>query len=196
MMAPMSTRQRPLEALTVALDVRDSYTRGHCDRVVGLALALAGELDVSSADLRLLRLCALFHDVGKIGVPDAVLLKPGRLNPEEWERMKSHAQHGEKILQATGLPGVDSLADVIRHHHEAFDGSGYPDGLKGEAIPRLCRILLVVDAYDAMGSARPYHPARAHNQIMAILEAENGQKLDPEVFRAFRALIERSPMKV
>jgi putative nucleotidyltransferase with HDIG domain len=188
--------QASLDALTVALDLRDAYTRGHCDRVVALALALAAKLDVAPPELGMLRICALFHDVGKIGVPDAVLLKPGRLAPEEWEQMKSHAEHGEKIVRATGVAGAERLADVIRHHHESFDGSGYPDGLRGEAIPLLCRILLVVDAYDAMGSGRPYHRPRSHAQIMAILESESGSKLDPEVFRPFAALIARSPMRV
>src|SRR5690606_25537787 len=134
--------------------------RFHCDRVVRLATELGNACDVVNADLDILRICARFHDIGKIGVPDAVLLKPGRLTDEEWVRMREHPVLGERIFAATGLPVAAEVCSVIRHHHESFDGSGYPDAIAGDQIPRLSRILLVVDAYDAMTSSRPYHQAR------------------------------------
>jgi HD-GYP domain-containing protein (c-di-GMP phosphodiesterase class II) len=183
------------ESLTVALDVRDSYTRAHCDRAMQLAMELGAACGVSKMELEQLRTCARFHDIGKIGVPDAVLLKPAKLTPEEWDLMKAHAVLGERIFRAMGAPDQELACDAIRHHHEAIDGGGYPDGLRGDAIPLLSRIMLVVDAYDAMATSRPYHPARTHGKVMEILASESGKKLDPEVFRAFSGLIETSPAR-
>lgn len=185
-----------VESLSVALEIRDSYTRSHCDRAVRLVTELGNACDVLDAELDHLRVCARFHDIGKIGVPDNVLLKPGRLTDEEWVFMKAHPVLGEKIISATALPDHDSIAVAIRHHHEAFDGSGYPDNLKGEDIPLLSRIMLVVDAYDAMTTGRPYHVARTHKDAMDILESENGKKLDPEIFKKFAKIIEYSPAHV
>jgi HD-GYP domain-containing protein (c-di-GMP phosphodiesterase class II) len=184
------------ESLTVALDARDTYTRAHCDRAEQLAAELGRACGVGNADLDQLRICARFHDIGKIGVADAVLLKPAKLNPAEWELMKAHAVIGERIFRSMGVPGQEQASAAIRHHHESIDGSGYPDGLKGDAIPLLSRIMLIVDAYDAMATSRPYHRARAHAEVMAILVSESGKKLDPEVFRSFAALIEHSPARV
>lgn len=184
-----------VESLSVALQVRDSYTRSHCDRSARLAVELGAACDVSDAELNHLRVGARFHDIGKIGVPDAVLLKPARLTGDEWDLMKTHSELGELIFRAADLPDHDVVAAAIRHHHESFDGSGYPDGLAGEAIPLLSRIMLIVDAYDAMTSARPYHPVRTHARVMEIMESESGAKLDPEFFRRFRALIEHSPAR-
>lgn len=185
-----------IDAITEALDARDAYTRFHCDRVVRLATELGNACDVVDADLDLLRICARFHDIGKIGVPDAVLLKPGRLDATEWVLMREHPVVGERIFRATGLPIAADVGKVIRHHHESFDGSGYPDALAGEQIPLLSRILLVVDAYDAMTSTRPYQKARTHTQVMEVLGAETGTKLDPQVMRVFEGVIERSRVRV
>ena len=185
-----------VESLSVALEVRDVYTRSHCDRAVRLATELGNACDVIDADLDHLRVSARFHDIGKIGVPDAVLLKPARLTPEEWDLMKAHPTLGEQIFMATHLPDQGEIAVVIRHHHESFDGTGYPDGLSGEKIPLLSRILLIVDAYDAMTTARPYHKARTHREVIAILDSESGKKLDPEIFRKFLTMIEHSPARV
>lgn len=185
-----------VNALSVALNERDSYTQAHCNRVVMLAEALGKACGISEQDRTYLRICALFHDIGKLGVPDSVLLKPGRLTPDEWVLMKAHAEQGERIFRATEIAELERTAPIIRHHHESYDGSGYPDGLRGEAIPPVCRILLVVDGYDAMGSSRPYHKARSHNEIIGILESEEGKKLDPFMFRHFLKLIERSPLRV
>jgi len=184
--------QGSVAALTIALDVRDRYTRSHCDRVVTLAAELGRACGLASAELGHLRVGARFHDVGKIGIPDSVLLNPGRLSAVEWEVMKTHSEYGERIFRATAVRKLEPIARAIRHHHESFDGSGYPDGLAGEAIPLLGRLLLIVDAYDAMTSARPYHQARSHSQAMDILDSESGSKLDPVVLRAFFGCIERS----
>jgi HD-GYP domain-containing protein (c-di-GMP phosphodiesterase class II) len=181
-----------IDALTQALDVRDPYTRTHCDRVVELAAELGRLCGVDEIGLADLRLAARFHDVGKIGVPDSVLLKPSRLTSAEWTLMKAHSANGERIFKAAHLDGDEEITRAIRHHHESYDGSGYPDGLAGADIPLLSRILLVVDAYDAMASSRPYHPGRSHIMIMEIMNAESESKLDPEVFAHFTALIENS----
>jgi HD-GYP domain-containing protein (c-di-GMP phosphodiesterase class II) len=184
-----------VDSVTVALDARDSYTRSHCDRVLALATSLGEACDVSGPALDSLRVCAQFHDIGKIGVPDAVLLKPGRLDADEWVVMKTHAEIGERIFRAMALDGSEPAAEAIRHHHESFDGSGYPDGLAREAIPLASRVMLVVDAYDAMATARPYHRARSHDEVMEILASESGKKLDPAIFLAFAKLIVRSPAR-
>lgn len=184
--------QNPCPALITALCARDTYTRGHCDRVHRLALAMgeAAKLSVSSLDA--LRIASQLHDVGKTGVRDKVLLKPGGLTPEEWEEMKTHSTIGERIVKAALLSNAAEVASIVRHHHESFDGSGYPDGLAGTQIPRTCRILLVVDAYDAMTTGRPYHSARSHDETMSILNEEAGTKLDPDMFSLFSRVIKRT----
>ncbi len=185
-----------VDGLIAALEMRDTHTRAHCDRSVRLATELGNTCGIVDSELDALRVSARFHDIGKIGVPDAILLKPGRLNSEEWTVMQSHSESSERIIQAAALPDHEVIADVIRHHHESFYGSGYPDGLAGGNIPLLSRILLIVDAYDAMSAMRPYHPARSHKDIMAILNSESSRKFDPEVFHTFSRLIEHSPARV
>jgi len=184
------------EALILSLELRDPHTRFHCDQVVRLAMELGEACEVLNNELDYLRISARFHDIGKIGIPDAILLKPAHLTPSEWLIMREHAERGERILNATSLPDHDAIASIIRHHHESFDGSGYPDGLRGESIPLLSRIILIVDAYDAMSNPRPYHKERNHAEIMGILYSENGKKFDPQVFREFSMLIEHSPARI
>jgi HD-GYP domain-containing protein (c-di-GMP phosphodiesterase class II) len=176
-------------SLLTALGERDFYTKGHCDRVQKLALEMGAAFGLHAADLEILRIASLLHDVGKIGVRDAVLLKPGKFTPEEWQEMKSHSAHGERIINSTFLSNKDAVASVVRHHHEAFDGSGYPDGIAGNEIPLNCRILLVIDSYDAMTTGRAYHKARTHSEAMEVLSKETGSKLDPQVFAIFSKVI-------
>lgn len=182
-------QQRAYPSLITALCERDAYTRGHCDRVCALAMEVGGALGLQDRDLESLRIASQLHDIGKIGVRDDVLLKPGRLTPKEWEEMKAHSIRGERILNDTFLSNRVEVATIIRHHHESFDGTGYPDGLSGSEIPKSCRIILVIDAYDAMTTGRPYHRARSHSEAMSILVQEVGTKFDPEIFSVFSAVI-------
>lgn len=186
---------RAAQALSIALGERDMYTRHHCNRVTSLATELGNACGLQGSRLEQMRVAATFHDVGKIGVPDAVLLKPSKLTAEEWELMKAHSEKGENIFRGTTLPDVEVLASIIRHHHESFDGSGYPDGLRGEQIPVSCRILLIVDCYDAMTTVRPYSKARSHAEAMGILLKERGAKVDPQVLSVFARLIEHSEQR-
>ena len=182
-------------ALSVALGYRDRATMQHSERVLGIAHAIGQRCGLSLAELGKLRVAATFHDLGKIGIPDHILHKPGRLDPAEREQMKQHSEIGERIVAATELEGADCAARIIRHHHEHYDGRGYPDGLAGESIPVAARIISIADSYDAMGTARNYQHARTHHDIMRILDAESGSKHDPSVFRAFSELISSSPFR-
>lgn len=178
--------ERFAKTLVTALDERDGHTREHSDRVSALAAALGRECRLSGRELRLLGIAGAMHDIGKIGIPDHILLKPGRFSPDEWQFMQSHAVRGERIVRSIELDGMDAVATIIRHHHEHFDGSGYPDRITGEDIPVLSRILSIVDSYDAMAMPRPYHPARPHDEVMATLNAEEGVKHDPAILELFR----------
>lgn len=179
-------------ALTVALGARDHYTRVHCDRVVQLSTELGQHIGLTSQELDHLVLGARLHDMGKIGIPDTVLRKPAPFNSDEWECMKQHVLIGEQIVLAINGGRASSVARTVRHHHEHFDGSGYPDGLKGSTIPLDARIISVVDSYDAMIARRPYHDARSHRAVMDILISESGTKHDPDLVHAFGAVIEKS----
>lgn len=181
--------------LSMALDERDGFTRRHCDRVIELAGSFGRSCGLANADLRHLRLCALFHDIGKIGIPDRVLLKPGSLVADEWEVMRSHPERGQRIVESIGIDGVEDIVPGVRHHHEHFDGGGYPDGLAGEDIPYAARMIAIVDGYDAMAASRPYHPGRPHEEIMGIMRDEVGEKYDPYLFGRFAAMIGESNRK-
>ncbi|HCY61752.1 MAG TPA: phosphohydrolase [Oxalobacteraceae bacterium] len=180
------------QALAVALNERDEYTSGHCDRVVSFSLELGKKCELSSAELRSLQLAAALHDVGKIGVPDRVLLKRGRLDANDWEIMKNHSEQGERILMALETQEMQCTARIVRHHHESFDGSGYPDALAGENIPVLSRIVALADSYDAMATTRPYHLPKTHREIIAIMDKESGSKFDPDIFQRFLKVVEGS----
>ena len=178
-------------ALIAALDERDGHTREHCDRVVVLATILGVECGLTQIELRLLGLAAAMHDIGKIGIPDHILLKPGDFSREEWDCMKSHTIRGERIIRSMEIEGMETIATAVRHHHEYYDGSGYPDRLAGEDIPVISRIVSIVDSYDAMSKTRPYHASRTHAQVMEILDDEEGGKHDPALLRLFRRRTER-----
>ncbi len=182
--------------LTVALGERDPHTRHHCERVIRLAAELGSHIRLDSSELKLLSLGARFHDIGKIGVPDRILGKPAPYEADEWIVMKQHPLIGERIIMAIGASHSPKVAQAVRHHHENYDGSGYPDGLAGEAIPLLSRVISLVDNYDAMAEQRPYHKARRHSDVMDVMHREVGTKHDPELMRAFSAMIEKSDMRV
>jgi diguanylate cyclase (GGDEF)-like protein/putative nucleotidyltransferase with HDIG domain len=168
-------------ALALAVDAKDSYTRSHCQTVSELCVVIATELDVHGEQLARVRLAGLLHDVGKIGVPDSILQKPGVLTDEEYEQMKSHSVLGAEILEAADLR-VE--AHWVRHHHERIDGSGYPDGLAGDDIPIESRIILVADAFEAMTSDRPYRLAPGQSYAIDELLRHSGTQFDGDIVEA------------
>jgi HD-GYP domain-containing protein (c-di-GMP phosphodiesterase class II) len=186
---------RDTKALSTALSYRDPLTQLHSERVLGLATQIGERCKLTEYDLGILKISATFHDVGKIGIPDQILLKPARFDDEEWSRMKQHSEMGERILLATEMEGAKQASLVIRHHHEFFNGKGYPDQIAGDQIPVLARIISIADSYDAMAETRAYHRAKAHDEIMDIMHLEAGQKHDPHLMEVFDALIESSPFR-
>lgn len=181
------TREETLRALGIALEYRDYETKGHTDRVVALSLALAAHLGLDVGALDDLRRGAYLHDVGKIAIPDQILLKPGKPTPEEWAVIRTHPRIGWEMLQS--LPALSpATLEVVLHHHEHWNGDGYPDGLSGQDIPLLARIFAVVDTFDALTSARPYKAAWAEADALAELEVMAGRVLDPALVQAFVAL--------
>jgi putative nucleotidyltransferase with HDIG domain len=181
-----------VRSLASAVDAKDPYTAGHSVRVQVIAKELGEELGCSEDDLEALEWGGLLHDIGKIGVPDAVLLKQGALTREERIMLHAHPVKGEEIIRP-----VQKLAPelpVIRHHHEWYNGSGYPDGLVGEAIPWLARILHVADSFEAMTAARPYRMNPLSEEIaLSELRKYSGIQFDPKVVAAFERLIARHP---
>jgi putative two-component system response regulator len=173
-----------ITTLALTIEARDTYTGGHCDRLSRYAVAVGEALGVDHAMLRALRLGGYLHDLGKIAVPDGILLKPGPLNADERQRIEIHAALGADLV--LGLKSLEDVRPIMRHHHEKWDGSGYPDGLRGEEIPLGARIISVVDVYDALSSERPYKPALSHEQAVSILRREtDGGLWDPRVVATF-----------
>jgi putative nucleotidyltransferase with HDIG domain len=186
---------RYTKALSVALGYRDTSTQLHSERVLGLSLELATKYGLNEDDLDILRIAASFHDIGKIGIPDPILLKAGSYDEDDWTVMREHPKIGAEILRAIDLEGARQAADVILSHHEHFDGSGYPEGKSKLDISILARIISVADAYDAMAMTRSYHQAKPHDQIMAIIHKESGSKFDPALVAIFDDIIEASEYK-
>ncbi len=172
-----------LKALTAALDKRDTETSGHSERVVAYSLRLGRELGLGEERMTSLEFGALLHDIGKIGVPDAVLRKPAALDAEEWREMREHPRHGQQILG--GIEFLEGAARVVGQHHERWDGSGYPLGLSGEEIDLNARIFAVADAFDAVTSDRVYRKARNYEAAAAELDEWAGRQFDPAVVAAF-----------
>ncbi|UBV44895.1 PAS domain S-box protein (plasmid) [Deinococcus taeanensis] len=185
--ALQDTLEGGLLGLGIALEARDLETSGHTVRVMDLSHQLGTALGLSGVTLNELKHGASLHDLGKLTIPDAVLCKPGRLDPAEWALMQTHAHNGHAI--ASRIPTLARAAlDVIRHHHERWDGSGYPDRLAGERIPLLARIFTVCDVYDALISERPYKSAWTHDDALKELRAQRGRQFDPHVVDAFVSL--------
>jgi len=183
--------QRMIETLAQAVDAKDVVTHDHIRRVQSGCIQLAAHLGVTDeTELRALRAGALLHDIGKITVPDDILNKPGKLTEEEFEQMKRHAPVGAEILATAAFPYP--VVPIVRHHHEAWDGSGYPDGISGEAIPLGARILSVVDCFDALVSDRPYRRRMSVFDALQILRERRGRMYDPAVVDPFIALVESS----
>ncbi|MDP9245454.1 MAG: HD domain-containing protein [Chloroflexota bacterium] len=180
------TYDATLAALSSALDVRDTETEGHARRVVRYMELIAEGLNVPVEQHATLRRGALLHDIGKIGVPDHILRKPGPLTENEWYTMKTHPDLGAKII--ANVPFLQEVAIIIRAHHERWDGNGYPEGLAGEQIPLGARIFAVADSFDAMTSDRPYRRGRDLDEALAEIERCSATQFDPEVVRAFLAV--------
>ena len=177
-----------LFTLALSVEAKDPYTNDHCDRLARLSVALGEKLGLTQEQLKALHRGGILHDLGKIGIPDAILLKPGPLNDVERAVVREHPAIGERICRP--LKSLRLVLPIIRHHHERWDGSGYPDGLAGEAIPVTARALQVVDVYDALTTQRPYKPAYSHDQACAIMREETTKGWwDSGMVEAFIALI-------
>ena len=181
-----------LFALAQAVEHRDKYTGQHCERLAAYGMGLARALGLSKVDQLSLFRGGYLHDIGKISIPDSILFKRGLLTDAEWEIMRLHTVRGEEICRA--MKSLAPVLPIIRSHHERWDGSGYPDGLRGEEIPLLARIMQVADIYDALTTSRPYKPAFSHDQAIAIMqeEARRGWR-DPELVPLFAEIA--SPLK-
>ncbi|MBF0407900.1 MAG: GAF domain-containing protein [Candidatus Riflebacteria bacterium] len=177
-----------IRALAAAIDAKDSYTHGHSRRVTDLSVSLAMAMNLRRIEVDTIRHAALLHDVGKIGISETILLKPGRLTDEEFETIKSHPHIGAGILNS--IEFLKNVCCIIEHHHERYDGKGYPDGLKGTEIPLGARIVMVADSFDAITSCRPYRKPLTFKEALAEVERCSGTQFDPEVVKAFLTLSE------
>ena len=178
-----------LFAFVTALEVRDLYTRKHSTRVAKYAHMIAGEMGCSEEELDVINFAGSLHDIGKIGIRDDILLKPGPLTDEEYEKIKEHPVIGADIISKLGL--WDREMEIIRHHHERYDGRGYPDGLAGEDIPKLARIMSVADCYDAMASDRAYRKKMDKESVLKIIRKNSGTQFDPKAVEAFLRVADR-----
>jgi len=177
-----------LAAMSAALDARDRETKGHSQRVAQLTCYVARALGITDkAALLTIARGAMLHDVGKIGVHDAILNKPAALTSDEWSEMRKHPRVGAEMLR--GIKFLEDAIPIVLHHHEHWNGNGYPLGLKAEAIPLPARIFAVVDVYDAVTSERPYRRTMSHEQAIAILRAQNGIVFDPKVVAQFIEIV-------
>jgi putative two-component system response regulator len=183
----LESAQSVILSLALTVEARDPYTEGHCQRLAAYAVAVGEALGLSADQLATLERGGYLHDVGKIGVPDAVLMKPGRLTPEEFAVMQSHTIIGERLCG--NLRSLRAVREIVRHHHERIDGSGYPDRLRGDAIPLTAQIVAVVDAYDAMTTVRPYRGALSMTVACDELrrDADEG-RLNPDLVRLFTGI--------
>ena len=172
-----------IQTIRYTVEAKDAYTRGHSDRVSEYSVLIGKHMGLSEEDLKTLRIGGLFHDVGKIGVPDSILLKPGKLTDDEYSEIKNHPTIGAHILSTATI--FRDLIPIVKHHHERYDGNGYPSRLKGEEIPFLARITAVADTFDAMTSKRTYRDSLPLDVVKAEIEKCKGTQFDPEIADAF-----------
>jgi len=178
-----------MTTLSIMIEARDRYSEGHCHRMANHAAALGRRLGLSGEAVHVLRRGAFLHDIGMLAIPDAVLLKPGRLNADERALVRSHAVIGESLI--SNLRSLQSVRSIVRHHHERRDGSGYPDGLKGDAIPLPAQIVGLVDVFEAMTSPRPYQRTRSAKEALGALRSETKKGWHrQDLFDEFRRIIE------
>ncbi|MHC1480820.1 HD-GYP domain-containing protein [Frateuria aurantia] len=163
-----------------------STRTGHLSRLLGLQVGL------HATQLQQLQWAGDLHDVGKIDIPDAILLKPSSLDPDEWRQMQAHSAMGEHLLVAMGMRPEHPIVTAVRHHHESYDGSGYPDGLHGDDIPFFARVISIADSYDAIANARAYHDARSPAEVLRIMKSQRHQ-YDPALLEVFLDLMHREP---
>lgn len=189
----LSLAMQTIISISHAVDAKDSYTSEHSERVARYAKMIAAELGWSDEKIERLYIAGLIHDIGKIGIPDAILNKPGKLTDEEFAQIKKHPEIGHKILK--GYDALEGVTDSVLYHHERYDGNGYPTGLKGESIPVFARIIAVADAYDAMSSNRVYRKALNDNFILEQLEAGKGKQFDPQFTDILLKLIRENKIK-
>jgi putative nucleotidyltransferase with HDIG domain len=180
--------QATTRSLALAIDAKDRYTHQHILRVQRYALAVAGAMGISGDELHAIEVGALLHDIGKLGIPEEVLLKPGRLTNEEFELIKQHPRMGAEILEPVPFPWP--VLPVVKYHHERWDGTGYPERLRGEEIPRSARILAVADVYDALTTDRSYRGAWSHARACEEIRLQSGKHFDPVVVEKFLAVID------
>ena len=184
-MIPNAELSARTHALLVALKQRDEPTARHSIRTSLMCESLGKACGLSCQELFLLRIAGRMHDIGKIGIPDNVLKKSTRYEAEDMRIMQTHPIIGFRILRSVRCDGAAEVAEAVRHHHEDFFGSGYPDALSGEAIPVFSRIIALADSYDALASTRPYHAPRSHRQVIATLHEENARRYDPKLLSLF-----------
>jgi len=182
-----------VKSLVMAIDAKDPYTHLHSLRVSEVSAILADEIGLPAQEVEQIKLAALLHDVGKIGVPEHVLLKPDKLTAPEWEMMKQHPLHSIQILGQ--VKQFFPILKWVRHEHEHYNGTGYPDQLKGEAIPLPSRIIAVADAFDALTSDRYYRKGRSEEKAVEVIRKESGIQFDPEVIRAFVSAYQKDRFK-
>lgn len=174
-----------IEGIKEILRSRHQQTHMHCERMVLLANRFAKACHLEEDKHSILLYSAMFHDIGKIGIPDSILMHDGSLDEAQHIVMQQHSSMGEVIVRTMQLKAGDTIAQHVRHHHEHFDGGGYPDRLKGNAIPLLARMLTILDSYDALRELRPYREALSHEQATAIMQDESGVVHDPELLKRF-----------
>ena len=177
-----------LKSMVNIIETRDPYIRSHSSRVADYALKIAKDIRLSVQEMDIIRISCLLHDIGKIGIPDSILAKKGHLTDEEWKKIRMHSLIGENIVKPLGF--LSQEGEIIRAHHECYNGSGYPDGLKGEDIPLSARIIAVADSFDAMTSQRPYRRAKSPKESLEEIEGLKCVKYDPWVVESFKKCME------
>ena len=183
-----SAYMESIQTLRQTVEAKDSYTRGHSDRVAEFAVLIGKKLNLSEQDIRILHIGGLFHDIGKIGVPDTILQKETRLTDDEYSEIKNHPSIGVHILSTATI--FKDIIPIVKHHHEKYDGNGYPSKLKGEDIPYLARIMAVADSFDAMSSRRSYRDSLSLDRIKEEFRNNKGTQFDPKLTDVFLDILE------
>lgn len=189
-----SAYMESIQTLRYTVEAKDMYTRGHSDRVSEYSNLIGNRLGLNDSDIKLLQIGGLFHDIGKIGVPDSILLKEARLTDDEYSQIKNHPSIGAHILSNATI--FTDIIPIVKHHHEKFDGTGYPGRLRGEDIPYLARIAAIADTFDAMTSIRPYRKALPIDIVKEEFKKYSGTQFDPDIAKAFLAVLETDYEKI